>query len=501
MHSRFLTGLIAATLLFAPFAASAQTTPDIKTQIAQLLAQIATLTQQLANVQIGSTASTTTPALPQGVPATAATSTTPHCPALSRNVSLGSSGNDVLGLQHFLSDEGLLDATALTGYFGPKTEAALKAWQSAQGVVSSGDATSSGWGLVGTKTRAAIAARCGGTLAMPGTIGASLGLSRAPAPLSVSAAVTVNTGNTCVAQTYSLDWGDGSAPVSIPVASGACAALSQTLAHTYATAGYYTVTVGSGSSRVSAHVQVEQAPTCASLSFAVNSVPGGAIGQSYSLPLISFPDSDTSLTLASTPLPDGLSLVDVQSTSTGQLIHTWTLAGTPTTATTTSITISAHNDCGTAQISFTLPVSQYSFPISSINSCPNYTFPACTSGAYVPASSDQNGCTVPAHYLCPAFTAVPTTGAAPLSVAFSGTGTSIAYGDGTFGPTVSGASTIGPVVHTYASAGTYTATSGGSSITITVTGSTVSSCTIIDCAIGYHASGPSCSANQTCVPD
>ena len=35
-----------------------------------------------------------------------------------------------------------------------------------------------------------------------------------------------------------------------------------------------------------------------------------------------------------------------------------------------------------------------------IHGCPEYTFPACSTGTYIPSSTDANGCTVPVHYMC-----------------------------------------------------------------------------------------------------
>lgn len=343
MYARSLAGVVLAAAMFVPFAASAQTQPDLKSQIQALLAQIAALSQQITSLKIATSTPTAVTSSSENSVATV------RCPALGRPLSAGMSGDDVLGLQHFLSDEGVLSSDSFTGYFGAKTRAAVIAWQSSQGIVSS-DA------VVGPKTRSAISAVCGDRLAAPGLPSSSLTISLAPEALSISALATVNVGNACNAQTYVLDWGDASSSVTIPVAAGACAAVAQTYTHTYDAAGYYTVTVGSGASQVSAHVEVGQAPSCIVPNFGTTTPPVGTVGSSYLLPLISFPDTDGSLTLASTPLPDGLSLVDMQSTSTGSFVHTWTIAGKPTAATTTDITISAHDDCGTAQTSFTLPV-------------------------------------------------------------------------------------------------------------------------------------------------
>ncbi len=63
------------------------------------------------------------------------------------NLSVGSSGQDVLELQNRLVAEGYLSATP-TGYFGPLTEAAVTAYQRAHGIVDTG--------YVGVLTRAEL---------------------------------------------------------------------------------------------------------------------------------------------------------------------------------------------------------------------------------------------------------------------------------------------------------------------------------------------------------
>src|SRR3990167_8948396 len=75
------------------------------------------------------------------------------CPTLSRTLARGSRGNDVVQLQQFLIAQGSLQSGLATGYFGVLTEASVKSWQSQNGVDSIG--------IVGPKTRAAIARACG----------------------------------------------------------------------------------------------------------------------------------------------------------------------------------------------------------------------------------------------------------------------------------------------------------------------------------------------------
>jgi len=79
-------------------------------------------------------------------------------------LSLGSSGPQVQELQQFLNANGFPVAQAgqpgspgmETTTFGPATQKALQAFQAAHGIVSSGDATSTGYGNFGPQTLAAI---------------------------------------------------------------------------------------------------------------------------------------------------------------------------------------------------------------------------------------------------------------------------------------------------------------------------------------------------------
>ncbi len=76
-----------------------------------------------------------------------------------RTLARGANGDDVTVLQRFLA-KAYTNFPASTGYFGPITEQAVQEWQSEHSVVSSGSPATTGWGVVGAKTRAAIAKAC-----------------------------------------------------------------------------------------------------------------------------------------------------------------------------------------------------------------------------------------------------------------------------------------------------------------------------------------------------
>jgi len=221
-------------MLVFPVATSAITVEEIQAQIKTLLAQVAELTQQLHAIQVSSDITQTTSTEPSG----GFGAKHRICNVLSRSLSEGSEGDDVLGLQEFLQAEGLFSAVP-TGFFGPITAAALKQWQARENIVSQGTANTTGWGVFGPKTRNKIMFWCneGGTdykekfTAVP-----SVGT----APLTV----TFNTwlsGFRINSVSYSIDFGDGTseraADCSAP--AGACVSPGENV-HTYTKDGTYT---------------------------------------------------------------------------------------------------------------------------------------------------------------------------------------------------------------------------------------------------------------------
>lgn len=72
----------------------------------------------------------------------------------SRDLTIGSRGSDVIELQSLLTREGFYNGP-ITGYFGPLTKAAVKAYQARKGILTTG--------YVGPLTRAALNADESGT--------------------------------------------------------------------------------------------------------------------------------------------------------------------------------------------------------------------------------------------------------------------------------------------------------------------------------------------------
>lgn len=108
----FVLGLVMALSLVSVASAATPT-------IAELQAQIAQLTAALAALQGGTAAAS-------------------DVPTITSTLKVGSTGAQVTALQQYLINEGLLDIAAPTNYFGPKTKAAVKAWQEDNGVVAVG---------------------------------------------------------------------------------------------------------------------------------------------------------------------------------------------------------------------------------------------------------------------------------------------------------------------------------------------------------------------------
>ena len=125
-----------AVFLIVPLFAIAQSDPQA--QIDALLTQIAALQQQLASMSGTYT-----------VPL----ANTPSCPTFSRTLQHGSQGDDVRELQKILISGGYLHAEA-TGFFGALTEKALQDFQAKSKIISNGTPATTGWGVLGPKTRA-----------------------------------------------------------------------------------------------------------------------------------------------------------------------------------------------------------------------------------------------------------------------------------------------------------------------------------------------------------
>lgn len=89
--------------------------------------------------------------------ASAQTGTEASCPPGTYSLGEGSSGANVLAVQRFLTTQfNNFNRSYITGYFGPLTQDAVAEWQSEHNIISYGSPSTTGWGLVGPKTAAAM---------------------------------------------------------------------------------------------------------------------------------------------------------------------------------------------------------------------------------------------------------------------------------------------------------------------------------------------------------
>lgn len=148
----YVAGAIAGIACVMPFASNALTIEELQSQIATLVARIAELQLQIAQnaapKSSTSSSTATTTAVGSG------------CPVFPRTLSRGDRGTDVANLQSFLARDPSIYSGDITSFFGPLTEAALRKWQAKNGIVDGGDASSTGWGVLGNRTRAAISSQC-----------------------------------------------------------------------------------------------------------------------------------------------------------------------------------------------------------------------------------------------------------------------------------------------------------------------------------------------------
>jgi hypothetical protein len=235
--------------------ASSASGSSLQTQAQALLQQVAALQAQIAAAGGSSSG---------GQSSTVSNSSA--CPLIGRSLKVGSTGDDVSRLQQFLAqDPAIYPEATVSGYFGGLTEAAVRRWQVKFNIVSSGSPATTGYGMVGPRTAAAISLQCtqqssqnnqanatqaGGYIQVTPVSGS--------APLTVSVQAFVNTVNNCNAQVYTLDFGDGTQLQQIPT-NGSCTQVTQNYSHTYTYGGSYQIVLASGAHRTSAIVTVSGA--------------------------------------------------------------------------------------------------------------------------------------------------------------------------------------------------------------------------------------------------
>ena len=84
---------------------------------------------------------------------TAVGTDTSGCLKINSDLFQGVSGSAVSSLQRFLKEQGHFDFPEITGFYGDVTRQAVESFQQAQDIVSEGSSQTTGFGLVGPKTR------------------------------------------------------------------------------------------------------------------------------------------------------------------------------------------------------------------------------------------------------------------------------------------------------------------------------------------------------------
>ncbi len=237
-------------LLLVPVSAHADLQSDLLAQLNALLAQVATLQAQLNATQ--STTISTTPSV--------SVSTSPivsvSCPTLTQTLGYGDAGSEVTALQKFLAqDAAIYPEGTVSGYFGTLTQRAVQRWQAAHAVVSEGTPATTGYGSVGPKTRAAIASIC--NTGSGANVVKNLIITPIVGQLPLAVVATFSLATPCTG--FTLDWGDGSTPVSqTEITGGMCAQViaNKRVTHTYNKLGVHTATLRTGSTVETVQVSV-----------------------------------------------------------------------------------------------------------------------------------------------------------------------------------------------------------------------------------------------------
>lgn len=234
---------------------SAMTRAEIEAEITRLTAVAEVLASQIRALGIQPTTGAGTYT---GVTSTPRFSATDVCTRIGTTLRQGMTSSDVVNAQDALASIGVFSG-ASTGYFGAQTKAAVQQFQTTSGIIASG--------VINAETANALYQACtgGATYGQSGTGGVAAvdqsSLSASPvvgnAPQSVTALFAIN-GTTC--SSYSLDWGDGTAPVVRNGATTGCVtdSINRQLAHVYTRSGVFTLTLRTIRGNISAAPIVAQ---------------------------------------------------------------------------------------------------------------------------------------------------------------------------------------------------------------------------------------------------
>lgn len=148
------------------------------------------------------------------------------CVTITRDMTPGSTGVDVVSLQTFLEGQGYFTYTGAKGYFGPITATSVRVYQSAHGLPTTG--------VLDAQTRALMAC---GTLP-PSTVSFTANPTSGAAPLTVQFNGTAPFG-------YSIDYGDRTPTPLVACSGNPCGSFNVTVfaSHTYSSPGTYSASL------------------------------------------------------------------------------------------------------------------------------------------------------------------------------------------------------------------------------------------------------------------
>ena len=462
---RLISRFVIASVIMLPLFASAQSADQLQAQANALLQQVQALQAQLA-AQNGAGLNTNVAVNP-GV---SSSGNSALCPQIGRSLKRGATGDDVSRLQQFLArDPSIYPEANISGYFGSLTEAAVQRWQVKFNIVSSGTAATTGYGVVGPRTAAAIAIVCGGG-SYNGVSGASAAspvggfIQVSPisgnAPLQVVVQATINTTNSCSAAIYTLNFGDGTNPQALPSSAGVCKPQSASFSHIYPYGGTYNVTLTAGNHQTNATVTVFGAVAPPVSSAPVPAAPAASAAPQASVGITGSAFNPKNLSVVSGTVVTWTNAENMPHTVTadnnsfgsGTLALGQSYSTTFTTPGTYPYYCKFHGNVGGVGMSGVVTVTAASTPTPAPAPAPTTT-PAVPTSSYSPLGvtpgANSNPLSVQVQFDlpgCPAY--------------------SLSWGDGGIGSsatsancTANGAGTgVTTLVHTYSQPGSYTIT-------------------------------------------
>ncbi len=241
MHKQIIS-IVLAVALMSPVGASAATLSELNIQVAELLAKVFNLKAQLSRIN------TSAPAPVVAQPSDLS------CLILDRYLAFGDKGYDVTSLQLFLARNSFIYPEALiTGNFGAATQRAVQRFQVSQGIIAYGTPFTTGYGVVGPKTRSKMQQSCPVAI-VPATATSTVSdVLVTPIQASVIAGGTpfnskihFTLSDKCVS--FYLDWGDGTAPLNHDARDTSCNGKPNEVSvnHVYPRSGVYTVVLRAG---------------------------------------------------------------------------------------------------------------------------------------------------------------------------------------------------------------------------------------------------------------